>query len=113
MVEISESLKWAIGQSIVIVAFLYNEFRRVRAQVDEKVDAKVDKLDFEKSADRWEKEVEKMRQENRETVMKLEKQYDEKFTKMFDQLRTMIKDTEGHLSEQIGMVMRMIESGKK
>ena len=113
MFEFSESLKWAIVQSAALIAFLYNEFRRVKNQMNEKVDAKLDKLEFEKSGQRWEKEVEKMRQENRETVLKLEKQYDEKLTHMFDQLRGMIKDTEGHLSEQISMVIRMLEAGRK
>jgi len=102
MFDITESARWAIGQLIVFFAFLYYESAKMRSHIDTKVDQ-----------DRWEKDLELIRQENKERIDKLELQYEGKLTQMFNQLTDKIESTEKHLSEKIDLVMKLLQDQKK
>lgn len=117
MFEISEGMKWALVQFGGFLAFLYTEFRRVRKEIDTKMEEKVNLGDFNKERIFWQSEIEKLRQEHKGAIDRLEKQSAENINQRFQQLadtiqsteRT-IQSTEKHLSDKIEMVIRMISA---
>lgn len=112
-IQIPEALKWALGQAAVVAWYIFNEMRRVKKEVDSKVDAKVDKLEFEKERELRDADIEKIRAEHNRAIERLERQSDEKINRRFDQLAETIRNTEKHLSEKLEMVISMINTSKR
>lgn len=109
MPEITETAKWALG---ILAGILGYFLRDAHNTIKRDVAQKVDKQQFSDSITDWHDQVNAMEKRNKETIERMERQYDVKFAGVVNQFTERMNNIEKNLSEKMDLIRELMSKDR-